>query len=196
MTQLNDTTSLLNLLQTRRSASAKAMGEPGPTAAQLRQIIAIGTRVPDHGKLNPWRFIVFEGDARARFGDAMKARWQALHPEHGEPTLAFVRNMFLRSPAVVAVVSTARPHPKIPEFEQLLSAAAVCQNMLLAATALGVGCQWMTDWIAYDEGMAQVMGRADHEKIAGFIYLGTAMAPYEERERPDPASLVTHWGAA
>jgi nitroreductase len=195
MTTLNDTTSILHLLHSRRSASAKAMAEPGPSAEQLREILACGVRVPDHGKLTPWRFIVFEGEARARFGEVMKARWQVLNPAHGEGTLEFVRRMFLRAPTVVAVVSTAAPHPKVPEYEQLLSAAAVCQNMLLAATALGVGCQWNTDWMAYDAETARAMGLAPTEKVAGLIYLGTATEPYEDRPRPDPEALTTRWAA-
>ena len=194
MTTLNDTSSVLAFLNSRRSASVKAMGEPGPTPAQLRQILTMAVRVPDHGKLTPWRFILFEGEARAKFGEALVARWREKNPGHGEEALAFHRGLLLRAPVVVAVVSGAAPHPKIPEWEQTLSAAAVCMNMLLAATALGVGCQWQTDWPAYDAKMAKVMGLAAHEKIAGFIYLGTSTAPYEERPRPDPMQLLTRWG--
>jgi nitroreductase len=196
MTLFNDTSSVLSLLHSRKSASAKAMGGPGPSAAQLDEILACATRVPDHGKLNPWRFILWEGEARARFGDAMKARWHALHPEHGESTLAFVHGLFLRAPAVLGVISTAAEHPKIPVWEQQLSAGAVCQNILLSATALGIGCQWNTDWVAYDGEIAKVMGLAPHEKVAGLIYLGTPTAPLEERPRPDPASLLTRWTAS
>ena len=150
-------------------------------------------RVPDHGKLNPWRFIVFEGSARERFGAALRARWLELNPDHGEGTLSFVRGMLLRAPTVIAVVSTAADHPKIPVWEQVLSAGAVCQNMLLAATALGIGCQWNTDWVAYDTEVARIMGLAPHEKVAGLIYLGTPSAPLEDRPRPDPAALTTRW---
>ena len=147
---LNDTSSALSLLKTRKSASAKAMTEPGPTAAQLAEILSCAVRVPDHGKLAPWRFILWEGDARLAFGEVMKARWSELHPEHGADSLAFVRGLFLRAPTVLAVISTAAEHPKIPVWEQQLSAGAVCMNILTAATALGLGCQWNTDWIAYD----------------------------------------------
>jgi len=196
MTQLNDTSSILALLQTRKSASAKAMGEPGPSAEQIGEILKCAVRVPDHGKLTPWRFILFEGEARAAFGDRLRTRWQELHPEHGEGTLGFVRGMLLRAPTVIAVVSTAAEHPKIPVWEQQLSAGAVCMTMLLAATALGVGCQWMTDWLVYDEAMARTMGLAAHEKLAGLIYLGTSTAPLEDRPRPDPQSLLTRWSAA
>jgi nitroreductase len=194
MAILNDTSSLLALLASRRSASVKAMGEPGPTPEQVRQILALAVRVPDHGKLTPWRFILFEGEARAKFGAALAQRWRDKNPGHGEDVLAFHRGLFLRAPTVIAVVSRAAPHPKIPEWEQTLSAAAVCMNMLWAAAALGVGCQWQTDWPAYDAEIAKIMGLAAHEKIAGFIYLGTATAPYEERPRPDPMQLLTRWG--
>lgn len=196
MTVLNDTSSIRSLLSSRKSASAKAMAAPGPTPAQLSEILNYAVRVPDHGKLTPWRFIVFEGEARAKFGDAMVARWRVLHPEHGENTLKFVHGLFLRAPTVVGVISTAQPHPKIPEWEQQLSAAAVCQTMLFAATALGIGCQWMTDWIVYDPEMAKVMGLAPHEKVAGFIYLGTSTETLEDRPRPDAAALTTRWGEA
>lgn len=196
MTHFNDTSSVLALLHSRKSASAKAMGAPGPTPEQLAEILACAVRVPDHGKLTPWRFILFEGDARAKFGEAMRARWQALHPEHGENTLAFVHGLLLRAPAVVVVISTAAEHPKIPVWEQVLSSGAVCQNILLAATALGIGCQWNTDWVAYDPEIARVMGLAAHEKVAGLIYLGTPTAELEERPRPDPMSLLSRWGVA
>ncbi len=194
MTPLNDTSSIRALLGSRRSASPKAMGEPGPTDEQLSEILNAAVRVPDHGKLTPWRFVLFEGEARAKFGDAMKARWRELHPEYGEEALDFQRNMLLRAPVVIAVISTAAPHPKIPEWEQVLSAAAVCQTMLFAATTLGVGCAWNTDWMAYDAGMRKVMRLHPHEKVAGFIYLGTSTATLEDRPRPDPLSLLTRWG--
>jgi nitroreductase len=193
MTILNDTTSIRSLLATRRSASPKAMGEPGPTPDQLKEILTAAVRVPDHGKLTPWRFILFEGEARGAFGERLKSRWHELHPEHGPEMLDFAGRMFLRAPVVIAVVSTAQAHPKIPVWEQTLSSAAVCQTILIAATALGVGSEWNTDWMAYDEEIGKVMGLAPHEKIAGFIYLGTSTAPLEDRPRPDPLSLVTKW---
>lgn len=193
MVQLNDTSSILSLLRTRKSASAKAMAAPGPTPEQLSEILACAVRVPDHGKLQPWRFILWEGEARARFGDVMKARWQMLHPEHGAETLEFVRALFLRAPTVLAVVSAAAEHPKIPVWEQQLSAGAVCMNILYAATALGIGCQWNTDWVAYDPEIAAAMGLEPREKLAGLIYFGTPTAPLEDRPRPDPATLLTRW---
>lgn len=193
---LNDTSSVLALLKSRKSASAKAMTAPGPTAAQLSEILNLAVRVPDHGKLAPWRFILWEGDARGAFGEVMKARWHDLHPEHGPDSLAFVKGLFLRAPTVLAVVSAAAEHPKIPVWEQQLSAGAVCMNILLAATAMGIGCQWNTDWVAYDGEIARAMGLKPHEKIAGLIYFGTPSAPLEDRPRPDAASLLTRWERA
>ena len=151
-------------------------------------------RVPDHGKLTPWRFVLFEGDARAAFGKVLRARWAVLHPEHGEEALAFHEGLFMRAPVVLGVVSRAAPHPKIPEWEQILSSAAVCQNILLAASSLGIGAQWQTDWPAYDAEMRSAMGLEPFERITGFIYLGTPTAPLEERPRPDPELLLTRWG--
>jgi nitroreductase len=191
--RLNDRSDPLTLLTTRRSASVKAMTEPGPTAEQLDVLLRTAVRVPDHGKLTPWRFILFEGGARGRFGEVLAARWRELHPEHGEATVAQARGFFERAPAVLAVVSRAAPHVKIPEWEQVLSAGAVCQNILVAATAMGLGCQWNTDWCAYDPKTTAAMGLSPQEKIAGFIYLGTPCEPITERPRPDPASLLTRW---
>ena len=193
MTSLNDTSSAIALLKTRKSASVKAMGEPGPTPEQPKTILEIAVRVPDHGKLTPWRLVLFEGAARQKFGDIIKVRWQKLHPDHGAESLSFQASLFLRAPTVIAVVSKAGPHVKIPEWEQLLSAGALTQNMLLAAAALGVGAQWNTDWIAYDKEIMAAMGLSGSEKIVGFVYLGTPQTALEDRPRPDPESLIARW---
>jgi len=191
--QLNDRSDALTLLATRRSASVKAMTGPGPTPEQLSKLLELAVRVPDHGKLTPWRFILFEGEARGAFGNVLAARWRELHPDHGEATMAQARGFFERAPTVLAVVSCAAPHVKIPEWEQVLSAGAVCQNILVAATAMGLGCQWNTDWCAYDAKTRAAMGLEPHENIAGFIYLGTPSEPVTDRPRPDPAALLTRW---
>jgi nitroreductase len=194
MQKLNDLSSVLNFLKTRKSGSAKAMGDPGPNAVQIAEMLEIAVRVPDHGKLNPWRFILFEGRARVDIGDAFMARWKVLHPDHGEDSLAFQRGLFMRAPVVIAVVSTAGPHGKIPEWEQLLSSAAVCFNIVLAATAMGFDAQWQTDWVAYDEEAIAAMGLKGFERVAGLVYIGSATVPLEDRPRPDPQKLLTRWG--
>jgi nitroreductase len=193
MTHLNDRSSLLAFLKTRKSASAKAMGGPGPSAAQLHEILHMAVRVPDHGKLNPWRFVVFEGEARLAVGAKFAARFAVLHPEFPPDSIAFQHGLFARAPVVVAVVSTAAKHVKIPIWEQQLSSAAVCFNMVLAAQALGFDAQWQSDWVAYDERAKAAMGIAVHENVAGIIYIGTSTVPLEDRPRPDVLSLVTHW---
>ena len=192
---LNDTSSLLAFLKSRKSASAKAMGGPGPTPQQLNEILEIATRVPDHGKLTPWRFVIFEGEARAKVGELFAKRWAVLNPKHSAEILAFHAGLFMRAPLVVAVVSTAAPHVKIPVWEQQMSAASVCFNFELAALALGFDVQWQTDWVAYDEGAKAAMGLKPGEQIVGFIYIGKSTVPLEDRPRPDVATLVTHWSA-
>lgn len=190
---LNQRDDPLSLLRTRRSASTKSLGEPGPTPEQLDQILEVAVRVPDHGKLAPWRFILFEGDARVRMGEIMAERWPVARPDASADWIPVMRRLFLRAPSVLCVVSRAAPHEKIPEWEQVLSAGAVCQNILIAATALGLGCQWITEWCAYDPEIARAMGLGPQEKVAGFIYLGTPGEPVTDRPRPDPRSLLTRW---
>jgi hypothetical protein len=168
MTKLNDLTSPLAFLKTRKSGSVKALGTPGPSSGQVSEILDIAVRVPDHGKLNPWRFILFEGQARADIGNAFAERWKALHPEHGEESFGFQRGLFTRAPVVIVVVSTASPHARIPEWEQLMSSA-------------------------YDPEAMAAMGLRGTERVAGIICIGTATVPLEDRPRPDPKTLLTRW---
>lgn len=193
MTQLNDMSSPLVFLKSRKSASVKAMTGPGPTADELDALLAIAVRVPDHGKLTPWRFVSFTGNARLGVGKLFAARWHQLHPDHGAESLAFQQGLFTRAPLVVAVVSAAAHHVKIPVWEQQMSAAAVCFSLVLAAQASGFDAQWQTDWIAYDEGAKAAMGIATTENIAGFVYIGRSAVPLEDRPRPDADALHTRW---
>jgi nitroreductase len=192
----NDTSSVLSFLKSRKSGSAKTMGAPGPSAAQLAEILDIAVRVPDHGKLTPWRFILFEDEARGRFGEIAAERWRTLNPSHGEEMIAAQRGLMLRAPTVLVVVSRAAPHPKIPEWEQQQSAAMVCANVLMAAAAMGFSAQLRTDWIAYDEAITRAMGLVAPERVAGIVYLGTATEALEDRPRPDPMTLLTRWRPA
>ncbi len=189
--KLNDTTSVSAFLKSRKSASAKAMTGPGPSKAQMDEILEIAVRVPDHGKLAPWRFILIEGEGRARIGQGFADLWANSHPTHGAESLDFQRGLFMRAPVVLVVVSTAAVHGKIPVWEQQMSAAAVCYNAVLAAMALGFDAQWQSDWVAYDEGAKAVMGFASEEKVAGIIYIGTSSVVLEDRPRPDVSSLLT-----
>lgn len=193
MTQFNDTSSLLAFLKTRKSASAKAMGGPGPSATQLHDILSLAVRVPDHGKLAPWRFISFSGEARAQIGEKFAARWKELHPDHGDDSLAFMRGFMLRAPVVVAVISKAAPHPKIPVWEQQMSAGALAFNLELAAQAHGFDATWITDWVAYDDAARTAIGIVGDEQLTGLIFIGKAAAPLEDRPRPDVDQLLTAW---
>ena len=179
----------IDLLLTRRSGSAKAMGKPGPDKKQLAQILKAGARAPDHGKLFPWRSIVFEGDARARAGDIIAAAAKA--DGERDKQIEEERGRFLRAPVVIGVISSAREQHKIPVWEQELSAGAVCQNILIAATALGFTGNWLTDWYAYHPAVRDGLGLKSGERIAGFIYIGTAKDPLEERPRPDMDKIVS-----
>jgi nitroreductase len=191
---LNDTASgTLRLLLTRRSGSAKAMTAPGPDADQLRRILAAGMRAPDHGKLAPWRFILFEGEARHGMGRLLVEVLRENEPQASEERVALERNRFVRAPVVIAVVSRVREDIPIPVWEQELSAGAVCQNILVAAHAMGFVANWITEWYAYDTRVKERLGLKSGERIAGYIYIGTSAAPLEERVRPNPDALVTRF---
>jgi nitroreductase len=186
----------LDLLLRRRSTSAKAMGEPGPDAAQLRQMLQAASRVPDHGKLFPWRFLVIEGDARAALGEVLAEALTARNAGVSESLKRFERGRFLRAPVVVAVISSLKTEKPIPEWEQRLSAGAVCQTLLVAAAGAGFGANWLTEWCAYDDIVTRRLGLGEGEKVAGFVYIGTATAPLEERPRPVLDEIVSHWTGA
>jgi nitroreductase len=183
--------SALEVLLTRRSGSAKAMTGPGPSRQQLADILQAGARVPDHGKLFPWRFIVFEGSARDRFGDILAevSQREGAPPNQVEEW----RKRFLRAPLVIGVISHAREQIKVPLWEQELSAGAVCQNILIATHALGFVGNWLTEWYAYHPLVKSRIGLRPGERVAGFIYIGTASEKLEERPRPPMDRIVTHF---
>jgi nitroreductase len=183
----------IDLLLARRSVSANALGEPGPGAAELELILRAASRVPDHKKLVPWRFILFQGEARAKFGKVLAEVCAVEDKAPGAFRLENEAKRFLRAPIVIAVVSRVVKNPAAPEWEQVLSAGASCQNLILAATALGYGAQWITEWCAYSEGVRKALRLADNERIAGFVYIGTPKEKPDERERPTLAEIVTGW---
>ena len=184
----------IELLLKRRSAKPAMLADPGPTSEQLTTILTAATRVPDHKKLEPWRFIVFEGEARAAFGRVLLKA--CLAEEKETPTagrLEMERMRLLRSPTVIAVISRTTPNPAAPEWEQILSCGAACFNLCLAATALGFGTCWITEWYAYSPGVRAALKLAANERIAGFVYIGTAKERQPERERPLLAKVVSRW---
>ena len=186
--------SLIAYLKTRRSMPAFQMKEPGPSREEIEEILTLASRVPDHGKLAPWRFIVISGDERQRMSLALSRIARAEKPDLGEEMIKVEETRFTRAPVVVAVVSKAAPHVKIPEWEQLMSAGAVCLNMVIAANALGYVSNWLTEWMAYNEKAYEIIGLAPGEKIAGFVHIGSTDFPVTDRPRPDLAETVTWRG--
>ena len=196
MTELNIAApQTLDLLLSRRSGSAKRMKGPGPSDEQIRTLIRAASRVPDHGKLTPWRFLIFKGDARAKFGDVLANALQAAEPAADETRLAQERGRFLRAPVVIAVVSRYRDGTPIPEVEQLFSAGAACQTLCIAAHALGFVANWITEWYAYSPIIRDALGLTRGERIAGFIYLGHPAEPLEDRPRPTFEAIAQEWKA-
>jgi nitroreductase len=180
-------------LSRRRTVPIAFVGEPGPDSAQLEQILTVATRVPDHGKLAPWRFILWEGDARIAVSAALTQLRQRHQPPPSPKELAEERVRFSRVPLVIGLVSRAAPHPKATEWEQQLSAGAVGMNLLHAANALGFSGQWLTDWPVYNEEAGRLLGLKPGERFAGFFHIGTPKVPPQERWRPKVAELATKW---
>ena len=181
------------LIALRRSASKRGLTGPGPDQAALDELLTIATRVPDHRRLAPWRFLVFEGTAREAFNDQAVEIQKQEDPNATETMLADTACYFMRAPVVVAVISSPDPTHKTPVWEQELSCGALCQNLLLAANASGwAGC-WLSEWIAFSPGINSLLGLTEHERIAGYIYLGTATEPPQERLRPDLSEKIRRW---
>lgn len=185
---------VLDFLSNRRSLPAAQLQAPGPTPEQLREIIATAIRVPDHGKLTPWRVIVFSGDAGTRFGAALADLHQRVDPGVPEHKLAKDRDRFAHSPVVLAVVARIdAEHPKVPAQEQLLSAGCVAFNLLLAAQAAGFGAQWLTGWSCYDRDAAKLLDLADNESVIAYIHVGARAAEPPERKRPAAEDVTSAW---
>jgi nitroreductase len=183
----------LDLLKTRRSIKPMDLAGPGPSAAELETLLTVASRVPDHGKLTPWRFVVFEGDARLAAGALIASTFKADHQEATAEQVEFERRRLARAPLVVAVVSRAAPHVKIPEWEQVLSAGAAAMNLVHAAHAMGFAASWITEWYAYDRRVLDALGLAPHERIAGFVHIGRPARGSEDRDRPPLAAIVKHF---
>src|SRR3954465_927352 len=183
----------IELLKLRRSIKPREMSGPGPTAAELDTILTIGARVPDHGKLTPWRFIVFEGDARAGRGGVIGEVFAKKNPSAPTADIEVEKRRLMDAPLVIAVVSFTRPHPKVPAWEQELSAGASAMNIVTAATALGYGANWLTGWFAFDRDVLEGLGLKADEKLAGFIHIGTASNSTEDRARPALSEIVARF---
>ncbi len=191
----NDISTTISLLHTRRSAKARDLVAPGPDAEQLRYIFQAAMRVPDHGKLSPWRFIIIPDDERENFADIIENAYIKEKPDAGRLEVQVMRSYALNAPTLIVIMSCPFENGRIPVWEQHLSAGAACQNLLLAATALGFACNWLTDWPAYSRLIIHALGGSDTDNIAGFIYIGSNIKMLEERPRPEYESVVTHWSS-
>ncbi|HWN78505.1 MAG TPA: nitroreductase [Bradyrhizobium sp.] len=183
----------IELLKIRRSVKPREMSEPGPSPAELETILTIGARVPDHGKLTPWRFIVFDGDARVRAGEIIAKVFARKNPQASAADIDVEKHRLTDAPLVIGIVSFTKPHPKVPPWEQELSAGASAMNMVTAATALGYGACWLTGWFAFDRDVLDGLGLKADEKLAGFIHIGTKTKPNEDRPRPALSDIVTRF---
>lgn len=180
------------MLSTRRSIPIPMLGLPAPSGPELDAILTIGARVPDHGKLAPWRFILYRGKPAEAIGEALAA---LIESRDGAPLSEGRRRVettrFTRAPLVIGVISTAREHVKIREWEQVLSGGAAAMNIIHAAHAMGYAANWVTEWMAYDDEAKALLGIAAEEKVIGFIHVGTPQEPPTERPRPALADIVS-----
>lgn len=189
---VNPSAATLELLRNRRSAKWALIREPGPSEEELQTLLAIASRVPDHGKLAPWRFIVIEGKAREALGEVLAEAWQKKDPSAPEERLSLERQRFANMPVTVCVVSHVQEMHKIPAWEQTLSSAAACTTLLIAANAMGYAGSWITEWFGYDSNVCAALGLKPMERIAGFVGLGS-IDQVQERRRPRLEDLVTRW---
>lgn len=181
-----------DFLSLRKSANKLFLSQPGPDAGELHELLSIAVRVPDHRKMAPWRFITFQGDARADFGKQL-GHIAGLKPGAEERDILDAAGLPLRAPTVVAVISSPRDDGRTPVWEQELSAGALCYNLLLAANACGWAGVWLSEWISFSSEVDELLGLKSGERLAGFVYIGTATAQPQERIRPDVSELVTEW---
>jgi nitroreductase len=184
---------VIDLLLTRNSVPIRDLTEPAPSDEEIATLIRIASRVPDHGRMEPWRFIIYRGEARERVG-----RLLADLAERREGPLSDVRRekeltRFSRAPLVIGVISAPRRNPKIPDWEMQLSGGAAAMNLVIAASAMGYGTNWITNWYAYDEEGRRLLGLAPHERVIGFVHIGTFGGAVSERPRPDASKLYSDY---
>lgn len=180
-------------LLTRRSVGPAFLKEPGPDADELATMLTIATRVPDHGKLTPWRLVIFAGDDRRAAGEALAAIAKRNNPNLDEPGVDIERERFLNVPLTVGVISSPKPSDKAPELEQVLSAGNVAFNLVHAAHALGYAASWVTRWFTFDAAAAAALGALPGEQFVGFVHIGSPVITPEDRPRPALEEVVSRW---
>lgn len=183
----------LEFLKNRLSVPSRQLGAPGPDAHQLDALLAAAIRVPDHGRLSPWRLLLVRGDARREFGEQLAKIHERVESDVAPKALTKDRERYLNAPVIVVVVARIQSEHKIPEQEQLLSAGCVAYNLLLGAQALGFGAQWLTGWAAYNFDVAKMLGLSDGEKVVGFVHIGTPQEPATEHPRAELTEVLEEW---
>jgi nitroreductase len=189
---LNDRSSILSLLETRRSGRPRDLVAPGPSPQELERILAVARRTPDHGKLHPWRFVHVAAERRDAFAELLERAYRAANPDPGRLEIEAAHRFARQGPELIVLLSCPVPEHKIPVWEQELSCGAAAMNLLLAAHAMGYAGGWVTGWAAYSPIVRDAFGQ-DGERIAGFIFLGTPANELEERPRPERDEIVSEW---
>jgi nitroreductase len=187
------TVEIIDFLSTRISPPIHELKEPAPDDAEIETMLRIAVRVPDHGRLEPWRFILYRGEARRKVGEKLADLAESREGPLSEGRRQQEQSRFSRAPLVIGVVSSPKEHPKIPHWEMFLSGAAVAMNLVLAANALGYRCNWITNWYSDTEEGRRILGLAPHERVVGFVHIGTFDGTVPERPRPDVARLVSDY---
>lgn len=196
----NDLSSPAALIATRRSGKPRDMAAPGPDDAQLRRILEAAIRVPDHGKLAPWRFVIVPADRRAALADLLARAYRAERPDAGRPEREAIDQFAHQAPTLIVALSRPAHASHIPIWEQQLSAGAACMNLLVAAHAEGFVGGWLTGWATYSPIVREAFGAGcasggggGEDRIAGFLFLGSPTRPMEERPRPDYDAVISTW---
>lgn len=184
---------LMDVLDSRNSVPSRQMSEPGPDDAQIERMLRSAVRVPDHGRLTPWRFVLVRGESRHALGTLLARRSRERDPAAADAVIEKDRQRFSHAPLVVVVVGCIQPDHRIPEVEQVLSGGAVCFALLQAAQGLGFGAQWLTGWAAYDPQVKSALGLAGPEQVLGFIHIGSVGERPPERARPEVSTLLSEW---
>ncbi len=191
-----DLPELKSFLKSRRSHLAATLQHPGPDRAQVSELLEMASRVPDHGKISPWRFVIYDAAQAKLIGERLAVIAEKRQGPLGENTRAMELDRFDRAPLVIGVLSSPDREHKVPVWEQELAVGAVCISLLNACFAMGFAAQWLTEWYAFDEEATSYLGARDGERFAGFIHIGTPSVTPNERPRPDVAGLSEYFEAA
>jgi nitroreductase len=184
---------VIDFLLSRKSPPISQLHEPAPDNAQIDLMIRVATRIPDHGLLEPWRFILYRGDVRGRIGAFFAKRAAEREGPLNEQRIAQEQARFTRAPLIIGVVSSPKPHERIPEWEQFLSGGNAAYSLVLAAHALGFGANWVSNWFADDAPSRAFLGLAPHERVVGFVHIGTYKTKVPDRPRPAPSVVMSEY---